>query len=636
MIHLDNFDVIVIGAGHAGIEAGLASARLGLRTGLFTLVLDAVANLPCNPSIGGSGKGHLVREIDALGGEMGRAADAAMIQSRMLGLGKGPAVHSLRAQVDRVRYKAEMKRRIENQDNLFLRQAEITDILFEDGRVAGVATSRGTGYGARAVVIATGTFLGALIHVGDYHQRQGPDGLPPADALAENLKAKGLSMRRFKTGTPARVHRRSINFAALERQPGDEPVIPFSFDNFESTLQNRIDCHIAYTNARTHAVIRADLHRSPMYSGVIEGIGARYCPSIEDKVVRFADKPRHQIFVEPCGIGTDETYLQGASSSLPEDVQIAFYRTIEGFEELEIMRPAYAIEYDCIDTRELTPSLMLRRFPGLFGAGQFCGSSGYEEAAAQGLVAGVNAARYVRGQEAAVLPRRGSYIGTLIDDLCTKEILDPYRIMTSRSEVRLFLRQDNAHTRLTPTGRAWGLVDDARWAKFCDYETKKDAEIARLQKTILPPGDALNTLLAAQGTAPLLSGANAAELLRRPQLHYRDLLAFMPDAPRLPALLVDEIEIELKYAGYVARQLRDAAELDRLEGRRIPERFDYGAIRGLRLEAVEKLERFCPQSVGQASRIAGVSPADVSVLLIALRGSSGDGCADRQKPVSGE
>lgn len=612
------FDIAVIGAGHAGAEAALASARLGARTVLFSMSLDSVCNLPCNPSIGGTAKGHLVRELDALGGEMGKAADALTLQSRMLNRGKGPAVHSLRAQVDRAAYHLHMKKVLENQPGLLLRQAEAVDIRLDGrGEVCAVVTALGAVHPVKAVVICTGTYLGGRTFVGDVTSDSGPDGMHPSTRLVDALRRLGISLRRFKTGTPARVRRDSIDFSKLELQPGDEPVIPFSFSGRERP-QNRLPCHIAYTNERTHALIRDNLHRSAMYGGEIIGIGARYCPSIEDKVVRFAGKARHQIFVEPMGLDTQEMYLQGVSTSLPEDVQLAMYRTIEGFEKIEIMRSAYAIEYECADPLELRPTLEFLTIPGLFGAGQFCGTSGYEEAAVQGFVAGVNAAHRVLRRAPFVLERSGSYIGTLIDDLVTKGCSDPYRMMTSRSEYRLLLRQDNADQRLTPTGRELGLISDERWEMFHVKQSQVQGELRRVEKTTIPPGEALNALLRERGTAELLTGAKLVELLRRPQLDYSCLAPFDSERPELPEAVREQVEIAVKYAGYIQKQAAQVREIYRLEQELLPEELDYASIGGIRLEAREKLARVRPRSVGQASRISGVTPADISVLLILL------------------
>ena len=612
------YEVAVIGGGHAGVEAALAAARLGAKTILFTLSLDQIANMPCNPSIGGTAKGHLVREIDALGGEMAKAADAVFLQSRMLNRGKGPAVHSLRVQADRVRYHCYLKSVLERQPGLTVKQGEIVDIRTDDtGAVCQVVTAMGAVYGVRAAIVATGTYLGGKIFVGEFSQESGPDGSHPAKALTQALLRLGLSLRRFKTGTPARVARSSIDFSRLEVQEGDEPVVPFSFQT-RGPLQNRAVCHIAYTNSATHEVIRRNLHRSPLYGGEIVGVGPRYCPSIEDKVVRFADKERHQVFVEPMGADTEEMYLQGLSSSLPEEVQVAMYRTIQGLEQVEIMRTAYAIEYDCVDPLQLSPTLECKTVPGLYGAGQFNGTSGYEEAAAQGLVAGINAARQVQGKEPVVLERSGSYIGTLIDDLVTKGCMDPYRMMTSRSEYRLLLRQDNADTRLTPLGREIGLVDDSRWETFCRQQEEKNRELARLRGLTLSPSPALNELLEAKGTAPLQTGIRAAELLKRPQIAYGDLAPFDPGRPPLDPHAAEQVEIEIKYEGYIKKQEAQVQQLRRMEAVRLPEGLDYRQVRGLRLEAAEKLAKIRPVSLGQASRISGVSPADLSVLVIYL------------------
>lgn len=622
-------DVAVIGAGHAGIEAGLAAARLGCQTILFTINMDAVGNCPCNPSIGGTAKGHLVREIDALGGEMGRAADAATLQSRMLNLGKGPAVHSLRAQIDRREYSKIMKRTLELQENLLLKQAEIVS-LEREGEDWLLTTRLEAQYRAKTVILATGTFLAGKIYVGDVSYESGPDGLFPAAFLSESLQKLGLSLRRFKTGTPARVLRRSIDFSDLEVQKGDEPPEPFSYDTEPGAVQNHAVCHVSWTNEETKRVILANLDRSPLYGGKIEGVGPRYCPSIEDKIVRFADKERHQLFIEPCGLDTEEMYLQGMSSSLPEDVQVAFYHTIPGLEHVEIMRPAYAIEYDCVDPQQMDATLEFKDLPGLYGAGQFNGSSGYEEAAAQGLVAGINAALRVQGKEPLLLDRASSYMGTLIDDLVTKGVSDPYRMMTSRSEYRLILRQDNADERLTPTGRKIGLISDDRWARFTKKEEEKKIERARAEKTVIAPGEEVNAILERCGTAPLKTGAKLAELLRRPELNYEVLAPVDPTRPEFSTAIFENVEIELKYEGYIKRQKADVAEVRRLEERRLPQDADYESIQGLRMEAREKLKKIRPISVGQASRISGVSPADISVLLIWLsqRGKESGGDHD--------
>lgn len=612
-----SYDLAVIGAGHAGVEAALAAARLGVSTILFTISLDALANMPCNPSIGGTAKGHLVREIDALGGQMGKAADATFLQSRMLNRGKGPAVHSLRVQADRQKYHQYMKKVVEQQENLDLRQAEIVEIRAKDGKIQSVVTHLGAVHPVKAAILCTGTFLRGKIFVGDYSYESGPDGLHPANRLSRSLEALGLPLRRFKTGTPARVHRASIDFSQLEPQPGDEPVTPFSFET-EEPLSNQVICHIAYTNADTHEVIRQNIHRSPLYGGKIEGIGPRYCPSIEDKVVRFADKPRHQIFVEPMGLDTEEIYLQGMSSSLPEDVQLAFYRTIKGFSQVKIMRSAYAIEYDSVDPLALKPTLECKAVAGLYGAGQFNGTSGYEEAAAQGLIAGINAARACQGKEPVVLERASSYIGTLIDDLVTKGCSDPYRMMTSRSEYRLLLRQDNADARLTPLGYQLGLISEKRYRKFLDKWRLISQETERLETTTIPPSEKLNDLLVSRETSPVSTGFRLGELLRRPQISYQDLALFDPDRPALPTAVTEEAEILLKYEGYLKKQEQQVEQMRRLENQLLPEDVDYQSITGLRLEAAEKLGRIRPRSVGQASRISGVSPADISVLLIWL------------------
>lgn len=618
-----SFDIAVIGAGHAGIEAALAAARLGCSTIVFTINLDAVGNCPCNPSIGGTAKGHLVREIDALGGEMGRTADACTIQSRMLNLGKGPAVHSLRAQIDRNHYARLMKYKLETCPNLLLRQGEI--VKLEQAGEEWLLTSRLEAvYRAKAVIIATGTFLGGKVFVGDVSYESGPDGMFPAAFLPDSLKELGISLRRFKTGTPARVLRSSIDFTNLEVQQGDEPIVPFSYDT-EEPLENKAVCHVSWTNDETKQVILENIHRSPLYGGQIEGIGPRYCPSIEDKVVRFPDKPRHQLFIEPCGLDTEEMYLQGMSSSLPEDVQVAFYHTIPGLEHVQILRTAYAIEYDCCDPLQLSATLEFRDWPGLYGAGQFNGSSGYEEAAAQGFVAGVNAARKVQGKEPFVLDRASSYIGTLIDDLITKGASDPYRMMTSRSEYRLVLRQDNADERLTPLGRELGLISDMRWEKFQRKQEQKQAELKRVQKTTLAPSQELNDILVSRGTSPLTTGAKLADLLKRPQITYEDLTPVDKDRPQYSTAVFEAVEIELKYEGYIKRQRADIEEARRLERKRLPQDVDYSAIQGLRLEAGEKLNKVKPENIGQAGRISGVSPADISVLLIWLASKEREG-----------
>ena len=611
-----SYDVAVIGAGHAGIEASLACARLGMKTVCFTINLDAVGNMPCNPAIGGTGKGHLVRELDALGGEMARAADLACIQYRMLNRGKGPAVWSLRAQADRRRYQEIMKHTLEQQERLWVKQAEVTDICAEGGRVTAVRTAYGAVYRVRAVVVASGTYLGGRTIVGDVTRPSGPDGLAAALPLTESLKRLGLGLRRFKTGTPPRVNARSVDFSQMEVQPGDERVLPFSFETAEPP-ENRAVCWLTYTNAATHAVIRANLDRSPLFSGVIEGIGPRYCPSIEDKVVRFAGKDRHPIFVEPCGENTEEMYLQGASSSLPEDVQNAFYRSIKGFENIEIMRPAYAIEYDCVDPTSLEATLESKVVRGLYGAGQFNGTSGYEEAAAQGLLAGLNAARNALGKEQLILPRHTSYLGTLVDDLVTKGVMDPYRMMTSRSEYRLTLRQDNADQRLTPIGREYGLVQDDRWAKYQHTQSILEAERRRLHETHLRTAD-LRTAMEAAGLAPAAEGGIAEELLRRPEISYPLLAGMIGWGEEITPMLAERLETEIKYAGYIARQDRMIRDVARHEKTLIPDDFEYADLAGLTLEAREKLARIRPKNLGQAGRIPGVSPSDVAQLSIAL------------------
>lgn len=607
---------MVIGAGHAGIEAACAAAKLGAKTALFTLTLDGIGNLPCNPSIGGTAKGHLVREIDALGGVMGIAADATFLQSRMLNMGKGPAVHSLRVQTDRRKYHAYMKQLLEKTQNLEVKQAEITAVDIRDDAVCGVCTHLGGYYRADAVIVATGTYLGGRIFVGEASYASGPDGQHAACALTESLRAAGVPLRRFKTGTPARVHRRSIDFSKLTRQPGDESIQPFSFLT-KSEMKNKVDCYIAFTNEETHRVIHANLHRSPLYGGKIEGVGPRYCPSIEDKVVRFAEKPRHQIFVEPCGLDTEEMYLQGMSSSLPEAVQNEMYRTIEGFEHLEIMRPAYAIEYDCADPTALAPTLEFKEIRGLYGAGQFNGTSGYEEAAAQGLLAGLNAARSAKGESQLILERQTSYLGTLVDDLVTKGVMDPYRMMTSRSEYRLTLRQDNADQRLTPIGREYGLVQDDRWAKYQHTQSILEAERRRLHETHLRTAD-LRAAMEAAGLTPAAEGGIAEELLRRPEISYPLLAGVIGWGEGITPMLAERLETEIKYAGYIARQDRMIRDVARHEKTLIPADFEYADLTGLTLEAREKLTRIRPKNLGQAGRIPGVSPSDVAQLSIAL------------------
>ena len=608
-------DIAVIGAGHAGIEAALAAARLGLDTVCFTVNLDSVGNMPCNPAIGGTGKGHLVRELDALGGEMAKAADKACIQYRMLNLGKGPAVHSLRAQADRRRYQEVMKHTLELQPNLRVKQAEVVDIGVEDGRVVSVTTHTGAVYACRAVVLATGTYLAGRTIVGEVLRTSGPDGLAAATALAPRLRELGLNMRRFKTGTPPRVNARSVDFSKMELQPGDAEPEAFSFST-KTAPANSAVCYLTYTNARTHEIIRAHLDRSPIYSGVIEGIGPRYCPSIETKVMTFADKPRHQLFVEPMGLNTEELYIQGFSSSMPEEVQREMLHSVAGLEHAEMTRCAYAIEYDCIDPTELYATLECKKIAGLYGAGQFNGSSGYEEAAAQGFVAGVNAALRLRGEPPLILRRTDGYIGTLIDDLVTKGTNEPYRMMTSRSEYRLLHRQDNADQRLTAIGRRIGLVSEEREREVGEKYAAVERELSRLERTHIPPSDVLNAMLTERGTAPVASGASLAELIRRPQVSYADTAPFDPARPALDRAVTAQAEIRLKYDGYIKRQLREVEEFTRMEERALPADIDYDDIPGLRIEAREKLKKLRPASFGQAGRISGVSPADVSVLMI--------------------
>lgn len=611
------YDVAVIGAGHAGIEAALASARLGAKTIIFAINLDSVGNMPCNPSIGGTSKGHLVREIDALGGEMGKAADKTQIQTRMLNRGKGPAVHSLRAQIDRREYSKYMKHVVELQENLDLKQAEIIDLKQTDDGLWQLKTKLEAIYTAKSVVLATGTFLGGKIYIGEVSYESGPDGMFPATELSNSLKKLGIPLRRFKTGTPSRVNRRSIDFSVLEKQEGDETETPFSFET-EKADGNKSFCYIAYTNDDTKQVILDNLHRSPLYSGKIEGVGPRYCPSFEDKIVRFPDKLRHQFFIEPCGLDTEELYLQGMSSSLPEDVQLKFLRTIKGLENVEVMRTAYAIEYDCVDPLALKPSLEFLDLSGLYGAGQFNGSSGYEEAAAQGLIAGINAARRAQGKDAFILDRASSYIGTLIDDLVTKGCMDPYRMMTSRSEYRLLLRQDNADIRLTPYGHEIGLISDERYQKFLNKMQLIKDEMKRAAQTTIHVSEDLQKLLVSHETAPMNKGMKLIELIKRPQISYDDLAPFDTERPDLPPEIFEQVEIELKYEGYIKRQQAQINEMRRLEVKLLPKDIDYNAIDGLRLEAREKLSKIRPHSVGQASRISGVSPSDISVLLIYL------------------
>lgn len=611
------YDVAVIGAGHAGIEAALASARLGAKTIIFAINLDSVGNMPCNPSIGGTSKGHLVREIDALGGEMGKAADKTQIQTRMLNRGKGPAVHSLRAQIDRREYSKYMKHVVELQENLDLKQAEIIDLKQTDDGLWQLKTKLEAIYTAKSVVLATGTFLGGKIYIGEVSYESGPDGMFPATELSNSLKKLGIPLRRFKTGTPSRVNRRSIDFSVLEKQEGDETETPFSFET-EKADGNKSFCYIAYTNDDTKQVILDNLHRSPLYSGKIEGVGPRYCPSFEDKIVRFPDKLRHQFFIEPCGLDTEELYLQGMSSSLPEDVQLKFLRTIKGLENVEVMRTAYAIEYDCVDPLALKPSLEFLDLSGLYGAGQFNGSSGYEEAAAQGLIAGINAARRAQGKDAFILDRASSYIGTLIDDLVTKGCMDPYRMMTSRSEYRLLLRQDNADIRLTPYGHEIGLISDERYQKFLNKMQLIKDEMNRAAQTTIHVSEDLQKLLVSRETAPMNKGMKLIELIKRPQISYDDLAPFDTERPNLPPEIFEQVEIELKYEGYIKRQQAQINEMRRLEVKLLPKDIDYNAIDGLRLEAREKLSKIRPHSVGQASRISGVSPSDISVLLIYL------------------
>ena len=613
----DHYDVAVIGAGHAGIEAGLAAARLGCRTAVFTINLDWIGNMPCNPSIGGTSKGHLVREIDALGGEMGKAADRYTLQSRMLNLGKGPAVHSLRAQIDRREYSKGMKHTLELQENLDVRQAEIVDITQNEDGTWRLVTKLEAVYIVKCVVIATGTFLGGRVYIGDVSYSSGPDGMFPANEFSAALYKLNIPLRRFKTGTPSRVNRRSIDFSKTEVQEGDDHTVAFSFAT-AAPPENKVCCYITYTNQQTKDVILANLDRSPLYSGKIEGKGPRYCPSFEDKVVRFSDKERHQLFIEPCGLETEEMYLQGLSSSLPEDVQLAFIHTIPGLEHAQVMRTAYAIEYDCVDPTALKASLEFNEYPGLFGAGQFNGSSGYEEAAAQGLVAGINAARKVQGKAPVVLDRGGSYIGTLIDDLVTKGCTDPYRMMTSRSEYRLVLRQDNADLRLTPLGHEIGLISEERYAAFLKKKEQIAAEMQRIEETSVHVSDELQSILEKCNTTPLKKGCKMIELLKRPQVTYKDLESMDTERPDYPPEVFEQVEISVKYEGYIARQEQQIREMRRIERKKIPADLDYTSLKGLRLEAVEKLSKIRPENLGQASRISGVNPADIAAFNIIL------------------
>lgn len=616
--HAGEYDIVVIGAGHAGCEAALAAARLGMKTAIFSLSLEAVANMPCNPHIGGSSKGHLVREIDALGGEMGKNIDKTMIQIKMLNTSKGPAVHSLRAQADRKRYQMEMKHTLEKQENLDLKQAEIVDITLKDNKVKSIETDVGAIYDVKSIIVATGTYLKGKIFIGDFSKESGPDGVFPANKLSECLKKLGVNLIRFKTGTPARINRKSIDFSKMEVQKGDEGIIPFSFEDKMKDF-DQVDCYLTYTNAETHRIIRENLHRSPLYGGEISGTGPRYCPSIEDKVVRFADKERHQVFVEPIGIDTDEMYIQGMSSSLPEDVQIAMYRTLPGLEHCEFTRPAYAIEYDCIDPADLKLSLEYKKIDGLFFAGQTNGTSGYEEAACQGLIAGINASQKIKGKEPLILDRTEAYIGVLIDDIVTKGTNEPYRMMTSRAEYRLLLRQDNADLRLTEKGHEIGLISDERYNKFIEKKQEIEAEKKRLQETVVKPTEKVNEFLKKQGTSELTTGSKLSELLKRAEITYASLEAIDENRPKLREQVREEVEIQVKYDGYIKMQEAQVEKFKKMEKKLLPEDINYEEIKGISLEARQKLNKHKPHSIGQASRISGVSPADISVLLVYLQ-----------------